>query len=274
MVTGQQCSPRSRRPSGAGPLSTDAAQNCYNLARCRVSLVEPLAQLVEHLTFNQGVLGSIPRRLTNFKHLEVTPSGCAAVWYQRAQVWRIRYSPPRQGTSPGSRYHDGQPAGVCAEAVFCYARAEHHARDRECGPRQDPREDHQRAFATAGTQPYLGWTRRGSQVRCVRASHHQRSNRVRGAVHSRRTVGSPGEPLPSRLLRCMGVGAQSTSPKVSYRVAASLSSVRSRDGSPVHLGSLELPRGETAKVDMELLHAACFGHFELEFELELLRGDG
>ncbi len=27
-------------------------------------LVEPLAQLAEHLTFNQGVLGSIPRRLT------------------------------------------------------------------------------------------------------------------------------------------------------------------------------------------------------------------
>jgi hypothetical protein len=27
-------------------------------------LEEPLAQLVEHLTFNQGVLGSIPRRLT------------------------------------------------------------------------------------------------------------------------------------------------------------------------------------------------------------------
>jgi hypothetical protein len=27
-------------------------------------LDEPLAQLAEHLTFNQGVLGSIPRRLT------------------------------------------------------------------------------------------------------------------------------------------------------------------------------------------------------------------
>jgi hypothetical protein len=27
---------------------------------------EPLAQLAEHLTFNQGVLGSIPRRLTTY----------------------------------------------------------------------------------------------------------------------------------------------------------------------------------------------------------------
>src|SRR5215510_1403627 len=32
---------------------------------------EPLAQMVEHLTFNQGVLGSIPRRLTKqLKHLQ------------------------------------------------------------------------------------------------------------------------------------------------------------------------------------------------------------
>ena len=27
---------------------------------------EPLAQSAEHLTFNQGVLGSIPRRLTKY----------------------------------------------------------------------------------------------------------------------------------------------------------------------------------------------------------------
>jgi hypothetical protein len=32
----------------------------------RKRLDEPLAQLVEHLTFNQGVLGSIPRRLTSY----------------------------------------------------------------------------------------------------------------------------------------------------------------------------------------------------------------
>jgi hypothetical protein len=29
-------------------------------------LDEPLAQSAEHLTFNQGVLGSIPRRLTKY----------------------------------------------------------------------------------------------------------------------------------------------------------------------------------------------------------------
>ena len=34
----------------------------------RISPREPLAQMGEHLTFNQGVLGSIPRRLTNFFH--------------------------------------------------------------------------------------------------------------------------------------------------------------------------------------------------------------
>ena len=35
------------------------------LSRYTVFAVEPLAQLVEHLTFNQVVVGSIPARLTN-----------------------------------------------------------------------------------------------------------------------------------------------------------------------------------------------------------------
>jgi hypothetical protein len=37
-----------------------------NLECDKVKAREPLAQLAEHLTFNQGVLGSIPRRLTSY----------------------------------------------------------------------------------------------------------------------------------------------------------------------------------------------------------------
>ena len=41
----------------------------------RESSREPLAQLVEHMTFNQGVLGSSPRRLTTtIRDTVITPS--------------------------------------------------------------------------------------------------------------------------------------------------------------------------------------------------------
>ncbi len=40
---------------------TASAQGCYKV----LFPGGPLAQLVEHLTLNQKVLGSIPRRLTN-----------------------------------------------------------------------------------------------------------------------------------------------------------------------------------------------------------------
>jgi hypothetical protein len=46
-----------RHGRAAGEIATRSGLR-ENLGR------EPLAQLVEHLTFNQGVLGSIPRRLT------------------------------------------------------------------------------------------------------------------------------------------------------------------------------------------------------------------
>ena len=64
-----------RAPTGSAMLSRpcrSSAQFQHNAVESSPRVlqvpVEPLAQLVEHLTFNQGVLGSSPRRLT-------TPSG-------------------------------------------------------------------------------------------------------------------------------------------------------------------------------------------------------
>ncbi len=51
---------------GGGGL-TASAQGCYKV----LFPGGPLAQLVEHLTLNQKVLGSIPRRLTIFPLLKL-----------------------------------------------------------------------------------------------------------------------------------------------------------------------------------------------------------
>src|SRR5437660_10720272 len=60
-----------RAPTGSAMLSRpcrSSAQFQHNAVESSPRVlqvpVEPLAQLVEHLTFNQGVLGSSPRRLT------------------------------------------------------------------------------------------------------------------------------------------------------------------------------------------------------------------
>ncbi len=58
---------------------TASAQGCYKV----LFPGGPLAQLVEHLTLNQKVLGSIPRRLTtsclkNAKFLRRTPSASSS----------------------------------------------------------------------------------------------------------------------------------------------------------------------------------------------------
>jgi hypothetical protein len=53
-------------PSRADP---DSARSRHKMLRSTTNVAqaldEPLAQLAEHLTFNQGVGGSIPPRLTN-----------------------------------------------------------------------------------------------------------------------------------------------------------------------------------------------------------------
>jgi hypothetical protein len=46
-------------------------------------MFEPLAQLVEHLTFNQVVVGSIPTRLTIFQSPSSSPAQDTALSRQR-----------------------------------------------------------------------------------------------------------------------------------------------------------------------------------------------
>src|SRR6266436_3874508 len=47
-------------------VCTIAATERGRIVSARCNRDEPLAQMGEHLTFNQGVLGSIPRRLTKY----------------------------------------------------------------------------------------------------------------------------------------------------------------------------------------------------------------
>ena len=69
-----------RAPTGSAMLSRpcrSSAQFQHNAVESSPRVlqvpVEPLAQLVEHLTFNQGVLGSSPRRLTTRRTATVGP---------------------------------------------------------------------------------------------------------------------------------------------------------------------------------------------------------
>ena len=56
---------------------------CYN----NKAIYEPLAQSVEHLTFNQGVRGSNPRWLTKYRKYKPCRFGLFPLWY----IWNLRY---------------------------------------------------------------------------------------------------------------------------------------------------------------------------------------